>query len=246
MRLSRVGTLVLSILAVPGFVSAAPINQVSPGTLTGGALITFDDVAGGGAPGTNYDGIFESGTAAFAERFVGQTLSSSGNFDVLSGTPSGPLALQLGAPGQNLNVFVNFSSQVLTGLGPLGFPNFDAIGEGSFAVLFDFDQSEFAFDLVGGNNGSATVEFFKRDGTLIDSITLSNLGSQSYGFQRDGSVKDIAGISIFNEDLGGIGFDNLRSDVAGVPGTPTVPEPASFVLLSLGLLGVLVRRARAR
>jgi len=44
-------------------------------------------------PGTNYDAIFESDNTSFAERFVGQTRSTSGNFDVLSGTPAASLAL---------------------------------------------------------------------------------------------------------------------------------------------------------
>ena len=97
-------------------------------------------LAGGGAPGTNYDGIIVSGGASFAERFDGQTLSASGDFDVLSGSPNDPLALQTGAAGENLDVFDNVGTQVLGGVGTLGFPNPAAIGEGSFAVLFTFDQ----------------------------------------------------------------------------------------------------------
>lgn len=218
---------VLSALSLTA-VQAASINQIAPGSLTGSALVTFDDVAGGVAPGANYDGIFESGGAAFAERFVGQTLSFAGDSDVLGGSPSGSLALQAGAAGQNLNVFINAGSQVLTGLGPNGFPDSNAIGEGAFAVLFDFDQSEFGFDLVGGNGGSATVDFFRRDGSLIDTIVLSGLSDQSYAFQRAGAVNDIAGISIWNNDPAGIGFDNLRHDVQGVQENP-VPEPATVI-----------------
>lgn len=219
-------------LATPNRADAGvpPIAEVDPGTLTCDGNITFDDVTGGPSPGTNYDVVFESDGADFAERFAGQTLSASGNFDVLSGTPSDPLTLQVGAANQNLNVFVNASSQVLTGLGPLGFPDGAAIGEGSFAVLFDFDQSEFGFDLVGGDGGSATVDFFSRDGALIDSIVLSGLSSQSYGFQRAGGVNDVAGITVQNDDGAGVGFDNLCHDVAGVVGQPTptptpTPEP---------------------
>jgi PEP-CTERM motif/VPDSG-CTERM motif len=231
-------------LVLVSLASADPINQVSYASLTGTQTITFDDVTGGGAPGTNYDAIFESGNTAFAERFVGQTRSTSGNFDTLSGTPSGPLALQVGAPGQNLNVFINGASQVLTGLGPLGFPDFDAIGEGSFALLFDFDQSEFGFELVGGDGGSAFVDFFTRDGSLINSITLGGLSSAFYGFSREGGVKDIAGISIYNTDAAGIGFDNLKHDVAGVPDGATVPEPSTFALLGLGLGALVFWRRR--
>lgn len=222
-------------------VDAAPINQVPYASLTGTQLITFDDVAGGAAPGTNYNGIFVSGGASFAERFVGQTNTPVGDFDVLSGTPSAGLALAVGAAGQNLNVFVEGVSQVLTGLGPAGFPNFNAIGEGAFAVLFTTDQSEFGFELVGGNGGSATVGFFKRDGSLISQLSLPGLGSAFYGFSREGGVQDIAGISIFNDDLAGIGFDNLKHDVR----SGNVPEPGTLALLGLALAFVAGRRRRS-
>jgi PKD repeat protein len=200
------------------------IVQIDPAELTCEAVVTFDDVSGGDAPGTNYDGVFESGNAALAERFVGQTLSYSGDFDVLSGTPAMPLTLQVGLPYENLCVYHYYGtdSQVMPGCGPLGWPASDAIGEGSFAILFDYDQSEFGFDLVGGNDGSCTVNFFRRDGTLIDSHTISGLADISYGFRRVGGIYDIAGVSVHNEDLAGIGVDNICHDVSGVPGFPPV------------------------
>jgi len=233
----------LAAIAAASSSFAAPINSIAPGSLTGGQVTTFDDVAGGGAPGTNYNGVFVSGGVSFAERFVGQSLSNVGGFDTLSGTPGAPLALQLGAVNQNLNIFLNFSSQVLTGLGPLGFPDSDAIGEGSFAALFSTDQSEFGFDLVGGDGGSATVNFFRRDGSLIDAIVLNSLSSQSYAFARDANVFDIAGISIHNNDGGGIGFDNLRFNVPSTGGT--VPEPATLALVGLALAGIGMSRRKA-
>ncbi len=216
---------------------ALPVNQVSYGSLTGTGLITFDDVAGGTAPGTNYDVIFESDGADFGEHFLGQTITYNGNFDTIEGSPSGDLSLVTGSPGQNLNIFDYNGSNVLTGLGPVGFPDYDAIGEGAFSVLFDYDQSEFGFDLVGGDSGSATIDFFSRDGSLISSFNLTGLSNQSYGFKREGNIKDIAGISIYNIDEGGIGFDNLLHDVPGGPG-PAVPEPGTILLLGFGLVGL--------
>src|SRR5262245_18624146 len=130
--------LALALLSCAPYVLADPVNVVPYASLTGTGLITFDDIAGGAPPGTNYNGILTSGGASLAERFLGQTLSFSGNFDVLSGAPVGPLALQVGAANQNLNVVFNVGTNVASGLGPLGFPNFDAIGEGSMAVLFVF------------------------------------------------------------------------------------------------------------
>lgn len=211
-----------SIVTMAAQASDPPIIQVEYNTLTCDGLVDFDDLPQVGAPGLNFDTIFESGNADFAERFKGQTLSFSGDFDVLSGNPTDPLTLQAGDPNDNINVFfrpVN-NSNVMTGLGPLGFPNFNSIGEGSFAVLFDFDQSEFGFELVGGNNGTATVNFFKRDGALIQTIVVSTPSPAGtlFGFKRAGGIKDIAGISIHNNDAGGIGFDNLCHDVPGVPG----------------------------
>ena len=52
------------------------------------------------------------------------------------------------------------------------------LSQQSFAALFSTDQSEFGFDLVGGNGGDATVDFFRRDGSLIDRIVLSSLSNQ--------------------------------------------------------------------
>lgn len=214
--------------------NAAPIIPVAYASLTGAQIITFDDVAGGAAAGTNYDAILESGNTAFAERFAGQTLSRSTNSDVLSGTPVAPLMLQVGAPGQNLGVAFDIitGSQVLFGVGPIGFPDSAAIAEGSTAALFDFDQSELGFRIIGGNGGDAFVAFFRRDGSLIDSIVLANLGEEFYGFSRDSGIKDIAGVSIYSTDPYGIGIDDLQHDVAGVP---DVPEPSTFVLLGLGI-----------
>jgi hypothetical protein len=43
-------------------------------------------------------------------------------------------------------------------------------------------------------------------------------------------------VALFNDDGGGIGFDNLRSDMLGVPGSPRViPGPATSVLVVAGL-----------
>lgn len=139
-------------------------------------------------------------------------------------------------------MFFYSTSNVLTGLGPRGFPDFGAIGEGSFAVLFTSDQSEFGFQLVGGDGGNAYLKFFRRDGSLIDSIVVSGLANAFYGYSRDGGLKDIAGISIHNDDGGGIGFDNLKFDVKSTFG---VPEPSTYTLLGVGMAALaLVRRRR--
>jgi hypothetical protein len=236
---------VLAIAFFSGTALAAPISQVTYASLTGTELITFEDLPQTAAPGVNYDNIFVSGGAAFAERFVGQTLTTVGGFDQLSGTPAGSLGLQAGAPDQNINIFAgdynNKYGNVLTGLGPVGFPSFDAIGEGSFAVLFSTDQSQFGFSLVGGDGGQAFVSFFGRDGSLIDTVTVAGLTDAYYGFAREGGVKDIAGISVYTNDGGGIAFDDLKHDVAS---SVTVPEPTTLLFLGFSLIGLAGMKKR--
>jgi hypothetical protein len=219
---------------------ALPINSVPYGSIVGNGFVDFEDLPQVAAPGLNFDAIFASNGTQFAERFVGQTLSFSGNFDVLSGAPTNPLALQAGAPSMNINVF-DFdptNGNVLTGLGPLGFPNFDAIGEGAVSILFDFDQAAFGFQLLGGDGGTGTIDFYRRDGSLISSVGVSGLANDFYGFAREGDVKDIAGISISNLDPAGIAIDNLKFTVQGV----TPDSGATLALFGLSLACIILRR----
>ncbi|MEM7042726.1 MAG: PEP-CTERM sorting domain-containing protein [Pseudomonadota bacterium] len=244
---------------------AAPINEVDYFSLTVGQTIDFESITGGDLPGTNYDEVLNFGGVLIGERFAGQTLSFSGNSDVLSGTPTGPLSLVAGEPNQNLTITQSTSegifSNVVAGLGPVGFPAFNAVGEGAVAILFDNDQSQFGFQSVGGDLGSATFEFFRRDGSLIDTLTPTSLTTDFFGFAREDGINDIAGISIWNTDLAGIGFDNIIFDIPGndFPGDDTpgdqpgddpvatpVSEPATLGLLAIGLIGVRLASRRRR
>ena len=188
------------------------IVPVNPDSVVCPAMATFNSLPGGENPGANYDGIVQTGGLEFAERFVGQTLSYNGDFDVVSGIATNPLALQVGLPGQNLNVLLYSASNVLGGLGNLGFPDFDAIGEGAIAISFPTPQFRVSFDIVGGNGGSATLGFYSADGSLLDNVVVSGLGDVRYGFGTADGVRSIAGILIQSTDTSGIGIDNICHD----------------------------------
>ena len=221
----------------------AQIAQVDYTALSGSQSISLASVPGGPPPGTNYDSILVINGVQFGERFDGQTVTPLGNFDQLGGSPTGPLTLLAGAPGHNLDVFNSPAGPVLTGLGTLGFPENDAIGEGAISLLFATDQSEFGFRLAGGNGGTAYISFFRDDGSLIQSFTLDNLPLiAGFGFARDGGVQDIRGVSIWNDDITGFGYSAFRYDVA------SVPEPATWAMMLLGFaaIGLAIRRRQRR
>lgn len=240
--MKRLATTTLLALATAA-AAAAPVNPVSYDTLAGTQRVDFDDLTGGPDPGTQYAATFVSRGVGFGERFAGQAVTPAfGRFDQLAGLPAGGvLTLLAGAAAQNLSVANYRGSNTLAGLGPLGYPSFSAQGEGAFALLFSSDQSEFGFQLVGGNGGSATIDFFRADGSLIHTYTATNLAEAYYGFAREGGVRDIRGISVWNTDPGGMGIDNIRHDVPSA-----VPEPATAALLLAGLLaaGAAARRRR--
>lgn len=184
------------------------IVPISPDAVPCTQSVTFSELAGGPAPGTNYDGVVASGGMLFAERFAGQTSGSIGDFDLISGAPTNPLLPQVGAAGQNLDIF-DYAGNVLTGLGAIGFPDIDAIGEGSIAMEFPVPQSRVKLDLVGGNGGAATLTFYRADGTFLDVVTVSGLADLSYGFATIDDSPAIAGILVQNTDASGIGVDNI-------------------------------------
>jgi hypothetical protein len=184
-------------------------------------VLTFGDVEAAPKPGVHHDLLVESGCAGIAERFVGQTRSTvmvgSYPHDALSANASGPLALASGAPDENVGVATETTcgaSEVLVGWGPLGYPELWGGGEGSIAILFADDQSEFGLRMCGGNSGQVYFNFFGRDGSLLGSAVVYRVREAYFGFKRIGGVADIAGVSIHNVDVGGVAIDDLTFDVS--------------------------------
>jgi hypothetical protein len=237
-------------LIVVGFVAPAvaqPINVI-PYESIGPHIVDFENVVSDPPLlGVHFDEILDvviangdTRVVSFAERFVGQTLSFNGDFDVLSGMPTEPLTLQPGAADRNIAVSTFAGSNVLLPYGRAGFPEIFGAGEGAFAVLFPAPVSEFGFQVFGSNREDpAFVQFFRGDGTLIGAIRVivpGGIGPHSFGFMREDGINDIAGVSIHNFDLGGLAYDNLVFDesantvlLAGMgegpddPGTETAP-----------------------
>lgn len=82
-----------------------------------------------------------------------------------------------------------------------------------------------------GNNGGWTVEVYDSANVLLGSF--STLAGSFVGID---STDAIARLFIDKPDIGGV-IDNLRFG--------TVPEPATLLLIALGLLGFGLRRQRA-
>jgi len=200
--------------------------------ITGSVLNTFESQAAGNVAGT----ISEAG-ATYGERFSGQTLSTAGGFDALSGTPTSPLALLANAALAS-NIGIGVFNTTNTIYGDLG----GAVGEGALSILLSQATDVFGLDVVGANLGGAfTAQFFGADGSLLASITQALPSSGFYGFQATGGDM-IRGISITNTDPAGIAYDNVTFNRA----TVTVPEPGTLALVGLALAGVgFCRRKKA-
>jgi hypothetical protein len=217
------------------FVSGVSAAIIVDNTITGSVVNTFEGMAIG-----NVDGLVGQSGAQYGERFSGQVLSTVGNFDVLTGSPSSPLTLLPGEAALNL-YFLAFNSVALAGCGPATCPIDNAVGEGAVSILLDSPTDVFGFDVVGAHGGTANASFFDVSGALLASFTFNDLTDSFFGF-RDTSGSSIAGVSLTNLDFdGGIGIDNVTFNIGlGQP----IPEPAGLALLAIGLVGLRFSRRR--
>jgi uncharacterized protein (TIGR03382 family) len=246
-----------AVAATATSLSHAAITQVDYSTVVATATEDFSGFASGGNAAR--DGAVQGNGVAFGERFAGQQLSSqsvffaavnvNSPFDTLSGSPTSPLTLLAGSADHNLWIgdIGLPGGFMMAGCGPNGstFGPTGGIGHGSVALLFDEDQSQLGFQIVGQNGSIGVASFFRRDGSLIETLNLDLPGFQSgayspplsFGFLRHGGVADIAGMSFTNVDLAGIAMDNFIF-------SNSIPAPGAVALLGLaGLVGGRRRRA---
>lgn len=191
--------------------------------------------------GSRREGIFQFGSVQFGERFLGQIVTESGvpsrPNEILSGTPTAPLTL---VSDSYLDSLYRWSGDSIYLLGST--TNSDgtqrtSVGEGSIAALFDYEVFEFGFRFKGG--GPATVQIFDANGNLLYLDSDIVVSEELVAFR---SSLPIAGFTLHNEELGGLGMDDLafRRYVL-------IEEPPILVLLSVGLVFIVfyVRQSAA-
>ncbi|MEM6305090.1 MAG: hypothetical protein AAF744_10225 [Pseudomonadota bacterium] len=187
-----------------------PVCRVDPMSLILPQIIDFDDQASGWGPGREINEVLPLPGARFGEHFAGQSVISRDTYDLVDGAAFAPLTVMPGARGQNLSLVTMSGNTVMNGWGEAGFPRRSGQGEGAIAVLFDDDQSAFAFDLRGGEAGTALVTFMARDGAVISQLAVAPTGEFAVAFLRADGAADIAGFVVTNTDPQGLAIDTLR------------------------------------
>lgn len=191
--------------------------------------IGFETLPRRAEPGFDLSAPVREPGVRIGEHFAGQAVAGD-RFDRVGGAPTPPLSVRAGASGQNLSVAFHrgFGSNALFALGPRGFPDLAARGEGAVAVLFDRDQSAFGLRVhsdyavaLGGvpNPGTVELRLYSRDGRLIAAHRHPLVpGITGIGLSRVGGVPDIAGFTLTTDDPGGIAIDDILFQLVGLTG----------------------------
>ncbi|WP_425038384.1 hypothetical protein [Primorskyibacter sp. S187A] len=192
-------------------------------------LVSFDTLPPVPEPGHLIDGLYRAPGALIGERFMGQTLltardAQNNRFDAFGGDVSTPLQPVPGGPGQSLAIAQHrgFGSMAAFPLGPRGYPDVAALGEGALAVLFEADQAALGLrlhaeyeDPLGARPlpGIATLTFYDRSGQVIGvQIIGLHYGPQDIGVRFPD--KNCAAFTLTTKDPGGIAVDDILYSLA--------------------------------
>lgn len=191
--------------------------------------ITFETLPHRDEPGFNLNAPVRIRGAWLGERFLGQTVTGTLH-DILVRGPSKPLRVKPGQTGHSLSVARHrgFGSNALFPLGPRGFPDISARGEGATAVLFDRDQAAFGLLIhasypdplgIAAPPGNLFLSIYTRNGRLIAATTHQlGPGINDIALRRSGEIPDIAGFTITNSDPGGIAIDDIVFQLSALTG----------------------------
>jgi len=236
----------LALVSLLGLTSGAEAALVDagPGSFTPLApVITFEEVALGTVnPVYNFNVPSLGGpvTITFGGNFVGQAAGGGFPVTLTDHTPTGPLALDSGAPNTStVNDGSSTTSPVTRG-GP--------VFNGPISVLFSVPVA--GVGLKGGFFNavhSTTIEAYDASGNILGAITNTVTGFEFYGLKDSSGANVISGISFFitGDEPFGFEIDNLT--FGGATELVLTPEPGSFGILGIGLIGAFaLRRLRHR
>lgn len=202
----RLASIAVSLAFLAAGNASAQMSQIDPSSLRADLFVGFDDELD--------DLVFHQfdlrhGEMTFAERFVGQQLRYQRGNDVLRGLPgSFGLYPGIGQSFQNLATYRDAAGNGrLLGLGPADDAS-TGLGNGAVSVMFDRPMSAFGFYVGGADKGFVTVNFYRHNGTLIDSVRLRN-ASGYFAFRSPGS--DLGGVT-FHHTTDGVYFDEFAAD----------------------------------
>ncbi len=231
--------------------AAAQVSFLGPGAfLPSAPAITFSEYASGTVnPHYDFNAVPGLGNVSvdFGGAFMGQStvdLYGNGSVISLSGSPTGPLALDPTSP----QTFITGDAAqphtpVLSGT-----PTYN----GPISILFGTPVAA-----VGLNGGyfnavhSTFIQAFDALGNSLGSVTNSQEGIEFFGVVTNNGANQIKGISFYITDQEPAGFtvDDVTFGAARdlTPGTVT-PEPATVVFMATGLilLGLLMAFRRRR
>ncbi len=251
---------VRSINSLIGAPQGAGIIRVTAADFTAGSgRITFSEfpLATNNPvyPAASYGGGASSPTVTFQGFFAGQSLGTAATCPTgaaltgcVVGAPTNPLTLLASSP----NAFIqndgsNPTSPILSGT-----PLFNG------AIAMHFSSNQAAVGLDGGffnAVGGTAITAFRRDGTVIGSVSNIGTGIEFLGLATADRTETIAGLlfSLVGAEPAGFAIDNVRFGTSGqiTGGTPRVvvaapannPWALGFMVLAIGLMvSVAVRR----